>query len=113
MATWSASPFPRENCLLAYTDVPSYGSSSTNYSVHLWDGSAGEIVRTLPLSYHCYGVAFSEDGRTLVTSTQNIENNPFVIRIYHALAGLGWEHRDKLSGAPVRNSGRHAVRAGA
>jgi WD40 repeat protein len=68
---------PRE-LLLAYTDVPSYGSSSTNYSVHLWDGVARRKVTTLPLSYHCYGVAFSADGQTLVTSTQNTENNPLL-----------------------------------
>ncbi len=66
---------PRER-LLAYTDVPSFGSTSTNFCIHLWDGASRQVVRTLPLAYFCYGLAFSGDGRTLVTSTHSIENNP-------------------------------------
>ena len=63
---------PREP-LLAYSEAPDEGSSSTNYSVHIWNGQTRQIVRTLPLSYNCYGLAFSADGRTLVTSQQSSE----------------------------------------
>jgi serine/threonine protein kinase/WD40 repeat protein len=66
---------PRE-LLLAYTVMPGYGSSSTNFSVHLWDGVQRREVSTLPLSHYCHGVAFSEDGQTLVTSTRSIDNTP-------------------------------------
>jgi len=68
---------PRE-LLLAYSDVPNFGSASTNYCIHLWDGVSRRIVSRLPVSNNCYGVAFSEDGNTLVTSTQNVENNPLL-----------------------------------
>jgi WD40 repeat protein/serine/threonine protein kinase len=73
---------PRET-LLAYSDVPNLGSSSTNHSIHLWNGATRQIVRTLPMGHQSYGadgrgavygVAFSGDGRTLVTSTQNPDN---------------------------------------
>jgi WD40 repeat protein len=63
---------PREP-LLAYSDVPNVGSSSTNYSVHIWNGQTRQIVRTLPLGFYCYGLAFSADGRTLVTAQQSPE----------------------------------------
>jgi hypothetical protein len=49
---------PRER-LLAYTDVPSYGSPSINYSISVWDGVSRRIVKTLPIEYFCYGVARS------------------------------------------------------
>jgi serine/threonine protein kinase/WD40 repeat protein len=60
--------------LLAYSDVPGYGSYATNYSIHLWNAATRQEVWTRPLSYFCYGVAFSADGRTIVTSTQNVSN---------------------------------------
>jgi WD40 repeat protein len=61
---------PRER-LLAYSDVPGYGSSQTNHNVHLWDGASGQIIKTFPLDYYCYGLGFSQDGQTLVTSAKN------------------------------------------
>lgn len=64
---------PREP-LLAYSDVPNDGSRSTNYNVHIWNGQTRQFVRTLTLSYNCYGLAFSADGRTLVTSQQSSEH---------------------------------------
>jgi WD40 repeat protein/serine/threonine protein kinase len=73
---------PREP-LLAYSDIPNNGSTSTNHSIHLWNGATRQIVRTLSIgdqSYGTdgsgvvYGVDFSEDGRTLVVSTQDPNN---------------------------------------
>src|SRR5439155_8051066 len=62
---------PRER-LLAYSDVPNYGSLSTNYSIHLWDGVSRRIVNTLSIGSGLpYGLAFSKDGRTLVTCVRN------------------------------------------
>jgi serine/threonine protein kinase/Tol biopolymer transport system component len=68
--------FSPQERLLAYSDVPNYGSLSTNYSIHLWNGASRQVVRTLSMgSSYCYGVAFSQDGRTLVTSTRNSQTN--------------------------------------
>jgi serine/threonine protein kinase/WD40 repeat protein len=64
---------PREP-LLAYSSVPGFGSTSTNYGVHIWNGATRQAVRTLSIGGPCYGVAFSEDGRTLLTFTQSPEN---------------------------------------
>src|SRR4029078_6628723 len=43
------SPFMRvafspRGRLLAYSDGPDIGSSSTNYSVHVWDGTSGKTM---------------------------------------------------------------------
>ena len=76
VATWSEWHFPRENCCWPIRTCPATGPPAPITAFTSGMGSARQIVRTLPLSYHCYGVAFSEDGRTLVTSTQNPDNNP-------------------------------------
>jgi serine/threonine protein kinase/Tol biopolymer transport system component len=64
---------PREP-LLAYSSVPTFGSTSSNYNIHLWNGATRQIVRTLSIGGLCYGLAFSDDGRTLLTFTQSPEN---------------------------------------
>jgi eukaryotic-like serine/threonine-protein kinase len=61
---------PRE-LLLAYSDVPGFGSSSSNYYVHIWNGATRQSVGALPIPCYCYGLAFSADGRTLVAATRS------------------------------------------
>jgi serine/threonine protein kinase/dipeptidyl aminopeptidase/acylaminoacyl peptidase len=71
---------PREP-LLAYSSVPTFGSTSTNYSIHLWDSVTRQRVRTLSIGGPCGGVAFSEDGRTLVTYAQSPANQITLWRV--------------------------------
>jgi serine/threonine protein kinase len=67
--------------LLAYSSVPTFGSTSTNYHIHLWNSVSRQIVRTLSIGGPCGGVAFSEDGRTLVTFAQSPANQIALWRV--------------------------------
>ena len=58
---------PREP-LLAFGVTINYGTPNQRSSVRLWDGKTRQIVAELPLSGECAGLAFSGDGRTLVTA---------------------------------------------
>jgi len=55
--------------LLAYSCTENEGSTNQHYSVRLWDFTAQEAIGSLPLTGRCAGLAFSGDGRTLVTCT--------------------------------------------
>jgi len=57
--------------LLAFTSVGVSRSGEGDFkaTLHLWDWSTRQMVGEFPLDKECAGVAFSQDGRTLVTST--------------------------------------------
>src|SRR5262249_47527046 len=58
---------PRES-LLAYSASAGFGSPASNqYSVRLWNGASSKTTTSLSLSGECMDLAFSKDGRTLVT----------------------------------------------
>ena len=59
--------------VLAYTI-----RSNLQNSVRLWDGRTRKIVADLPLGGTCLGMAFSEDGKTLITST-TAPDNQFIL----------------------------------
>jgi WD40 repeat protein/predicted Ser/Thr protein kinase len=80
---------PRER-LLAYSDVPNFGSASTKHSIHLWNGNTRRRERTFSVGYQPYGVAFSEDGQTLVTSTRNPDNQITLWRVSDGQILASW-----------------------
>jgi len=55
--------------LLAYTDVSLLASLEARYTLHLWNVITKKLELELPLDELCVGLAFSADGRTLITST--------------------------------------------
>ena len=55
--------------LLAYTSSTSSSSGQERSNLRLWNAATRQIVAELPLDGDCLGLAFSKDGRTLVTST--------------------------------------------
>ena len=57
--------------LLAYTSVLISDSGERTSTLHLWNVETREMRATFPLDAPCVGLAFSEDGRTLVTSTSS------------------------------------------
>jgi WD40 repeat protein len=59
---------PRSKLLAFSCEMP---FQRTNYqsAVRLWDAQTQMILAELPLDEKCMGLSFSEDGRTLVTST--------------------------------------------
>ena len=59
---------PRER-LLAFSVASLQSSTNWQFSIRLWNGDTREIVGDLPVQGYCMGLAFSGDGRTLVTST--------------------------------------------
>ena len=61
--------FSPQQFLLAFGSTSAVGLNSQQSSVGLWDGRIRRTIAELPLSGHCAGLAFSDDGRTLVTAT--------------------------------------------
>ena len=56
--------------MLAYTSGVRSGDNELNFTLHLWNMASREMVAKIPLNGDgCNGLAFSKDGRTLVTST--------------------------------------------
>lgn len=88
--------------LLAYSSVPPFGSTSSNYSIHLWNSVSRQIVRTLSIGGPCGGVAFSGDGRTLVTYAQNPANQITLWRVSDGekLAGYSTPDWNPAQGTP-------------
>ncbi len=80
--------------LLAYSSVPQLGSASTNCYIHLWESVSRQIVRTLSIGGPCGGVAFSEDGRTLVTYAQSPANEIALWRVSDGERLVGYSTPD-------------------
>jgi eukaryotic-like serine/threonine-protein kinase len=59
------------------------GSTSTNsqYSIRLWDGVRRQNIAEMRLGGPCQGLAFSDDGQNLVTSTEPPDNQLTLWRI--------------------------------
>jgi WD40 repeat protein/serine/threonine protein kinase len=92
---------PREP-LLAYSSVPTFGSTSSNYSIHLWDSVSRQVGRTLSIGGPCGGVAFSEDGRRLVTYAQSPANQITLWRVSNGkkLVGYATPEWNPVQGTP-------------
>lgn len=67
--------------LLAYSSVPTFGSTGTNYLVRLWNSVSQQIVKTFPIGGLCGGVAFSEDGQTLAIYAESPDNRITIWRV--------------------------------
>jgi eukaryotic-like serine/threonine-protein kinase len=55
--------------LLAFTSVAYSASGQERNTLRLWNSSTRQVTAEFPLGAECGGLAFSRDGRTLVTST--------------------------------------------
>jgi eukaryotic-like serine/threonine-protein kinase len=86
--------FSPKEPLLAYSSVPSFGSTSSNYRIHLWNSVDRQIVRTLSIGGACGGIAFSEDGRTLVTYAQSPANEITLWRVSDGEKRAGYSTPD-------------------
>jgi len=71
---------PREE-LLAFSVVTHWTSANPQFSVRLWNGTSRQIVAELPLGGECAGLAFTDDGRTLITYSANPENQVALWRV--------------------------------
>jgi WD40 repeat protein/serine/threonine protein kinase len=56
--------------LLAYTSSTALSSGQEQHTLRLWNATTRQVVAESPLDGDCIGLAFSKDGRTLVTSTR-------------------------------------------
>ncbi|MHC4205935.1 MAG: protein kinase domain-containing protein, partial [Planctomycetota bacterium] len=71
---------PRDR-LLAFSTIPSVDSEVSplpDYNqcyIRLWDGKTEQIIRKLPLAGSCVDLEFSEDGRSLVSLSQDISGS--------------------------------------
>jgi eukaryotic-like serine/threonine-protein kinase len=61
---------PRE-LLLAFSIQSGMSPTNREFGIRLWDCASKRTVAEFPLGGPCRGLAFSEDGRKLVTSTAN------------------------------------------
>jgi serine/threonine protein kinase/WD40 repeat protein len=59
---------PKEN-LLAFSIETGLATTNREYAIQLRNATTRQIIASLPLGGSCAGLAFSEDGRTLVSST--------------------------------------------
>ncbi|HVV00082.1 MAG TPA: serine/threonine-protein kinase [Verrucomicrobiae bacterium] len=55
--------------LLAFT---SFDTAKKKSTLHLWNAEARQMIVEIPLDGRCLGLAFSQDSKTLVTSSKNI-----------------------------------------
>ena len=81
-ASLSVSPFPHGNSCWPIRTCPTIGSSSTNHSIHLWNGVTRQIVRTLSIGLTSPMVWLSPRMvERLVTSTRNPDNQITLWRV--------------------------------
>jgi WD40 repeat protein/tRNA A-37 threonylcarbamoyl transferase component Bud32 len=71
---------PRES-LLAYSIETGFGSTNRQYYLRLWSGTTRKLVTNAPLGGVCSDLAFSDDGRILVTSTKDPDNQITLWRV--------------------------------
>ncbi len=57
--------------LLAFTSSGFSASGEARYILRLWNAATRQMIGEFPLNNECMGLAFSKDGRTLVTSTSS------------------------------------------
>jgi WD40 repeat protein/serine/threonine protein kinase len=57
--------------LLAFTSSAISGSGEPRNTLRLWNAATRQMIGEFPLNNECMGLAFSKDGRTLVTSTSS------------------------------------------
>lgn len=88
---------PRES-LLACAIVTGHASTNARGIVRLWDGVARQFILEIPLAGVCRSLAFSADGRTLVTATFAPDNRIDLWRIpegslraSHAIDAFGYD----------------------
>jgi WD40 repeat protein len=65
---WVRAVFSPTNSLLAFTGYDPSAPAGRQFKLHLWDTAAHRMVSEAPLESACMGLAFSQDGSTLVTS---------------------------------------------
>jgi len=65
---WVRVAFSPANSMLAFAGYDPSAPAERQFSLHLWDTAARRILLKLPLERTCIGLAFSQDGRTLITS---------------------------------------------
>jgi eukaryotic-like serine/threonine-protein kinase len=65
---WRAAFSPTES-LLAFVSFNVPASGKAQNTLRLWNSTTRQMVAELPLDDDCVGLAFSQDGRTLATST--------------------------------------------
>ena len=82
---------PREE-LLAFSAVTGSGSTNPQHSVRLWNGTTKQVVAEVSIGGECMGLAFSDDGQTLIAYAANPENQ---IALWRVPAGT------KLASYPV------------
>jgi WD40 repeat protein len=61
--------FSPAESLLAFTTVNVLATRQAEYRLRLWKAGTRQLLAEFPLDNVCAGLAFSKDGRTLVTST--------------------------------------------
>ena len=57
--------------LLAFTSSALSASGEARVTLRLWNAATRQMIGEFPLNSECMGLAFSKDGRTLVTSTSS------------------------------------------
>lgn len=63
--------FSPKEALLAFTSGVVLDNGQWKYTLHLWNVLTRQMVGEFPLDTACVGLAFSQDGGQLVTSTEN------------------------------------------
>jgi WD40 repeat protein/serine/threonine protein kinase/cell division protein FtsL len=70
--TFIRSAFSPAESLLAFAN---FNVEQTKSTLHLWNAATRQMVAEIPLDGGCDGLAFSQDGKTLVTSLENINTS--------------------------------------
>jgi len=67
--------------LMAFSAVTRSESTNPHYNIRLWNGTNRQVVNEVAIGGRCMGLAFSDDGRTLITYAANPENQVALWRV--------------------------------
>jgi WD40 repeat protein/serine/threonine protein kinase len=70
--------FSPTELLLAFAGGADSASGDWQTTLHLWNTATRQTVAELPVDGDCVGLAFAQDGRTLVTSTTSRNNKGYL-----------------------------------
>lgn len=68
-AEWFKAAFSPTQTWLAFAGIAGSGSTNQAWRIWLWDLETRQVIAELPLTGPCVGLAFSEDGRSLISAS--------------------------------------------
>jgi WD40 repeat protein len=114
---WIRCAFSPTEPLLGFTGFNPYGRRGEQSILHVWHAAKRRMLAELPLEHMCMGLAFSQDGHTLVTSTATgqltLWRVPELTKLdSYACQQSGWELGTGFAATPDLNCAAYGLPEG-